>query len=208
MRALALVVILVVLPAGTALGQWWVGVEIATARYAGSARDTSNGGGPPAFRPGDATMVGVRAGRTLAKGNVSLAFRASLGTPGLAGTGGDLTVIDRSVGQLIELVTLVAVRVGGIGPSGAIRAELGPALHLWDVGDETRSRFGAVGAVAYEWPVTGGARFSGAIHLEGALSRSWFDAGDLPPEYERRTTRRYGVTLGLRYLFSRQHPAP
>jgi hypothetical protein len=98
---------------------------------------------------------------------------------------------------LIEVATLVAVRVRGIGPSGAIRAETGPALHLWKVGDDFRSRIGALGAVAYEWPVAG--RFSGAIRLEGTVSKSWFEEGDLPPEYDLRLTWRYGMTLGLRY---------
>ena len=59
------------------------------------------------------------------------------------------------------------------------------------------SRVSALGALAYEWPVAG--RFSGAIRLEGMLSRSWFEQGDLPPEYDLRLTWRYGVTLGLRY---------
>lgn len=195
MRALALVALLAAFPGRVALGQWYVGLDLGSARYGGSARDTSHGSGPPTFRPGDGAMVGVRLERVM--GRFGAALRASLGKPGLAASGGDLTIIDKSAGQLIEVATLVAVRVGGIGPSGAIRAELGPALHLWDVGDETRSRIGATGALAYEWPVAG--RFSGAIRLEGALSRSWFEAGDLPPEYERRVTWRYGVTLGLRY---------
>ncbi len=195
MRALAVVAIIVSLPAGSALGQWRVGLEIATARYGGSARDTSNGGGPPTFRPGDATMVGVRLERVM--GRMGAVLRASVGTPGIAGTGSSLTVSDKSAGQLIEVATLVAVRVGGIGSSGAVRAELGPALHLWNLGDDVRARIGALGAVAYEWPVAG--RFSGAIRLEGAVSRSWFEEGDLPPEYDLRLTWHYGVTLGLRY---------
>jgi len=74
---------------------------------------------------------------------------------------------------------------------------LGPSLHLWKSEDETRSRAGAVAAAAYEWPVA--RRLSGAIRIEGILSKSWFDAGDLPSELERRVTWRYGVGLGLRY---------
>jgi hypothetical protein len=197
MRALTVLAALVAVPAAATALQWRVGLEIATARYGGSARDTSSGTGPPTFRPSDATMLGVRVERAMQGGRFAVAFRASTSKPGLAGTGGDLTIIDKSTGRLIELATVVAVRVGGIGPSGAIRAEMGPALHLWKVGDEMRSRLGALGAVAYDWPVAG--RFSGTARLEGTLSRSWFDPGDLPPEYDRRATWRYGVTLGLRY---------
>jgi len=197
MRALTVLAALVAVPAAAAALQWRVGLEIATARYGGSAHDTSSGTGPPTFRPSDATMVGVRVERAMQGGRLAVAVRASTSKPGLAGTGGDLTIIDKSTGRLTDLATVVAVRVGGIGPSGAIRAEMGPALHLWKVGDETRSRVGALGAVAYDWPVAG--RFSGTARLEGTLSRSWFDPGDLPPEYDRRATWRYGVTLGLRY---------
>jgi len=195
MRALALVALLTAFPNRVVLGQWYVGVELGSARYGGSAHDTSSGTGPPTFRPGDATMIGVRLERVV--GRLGVALRGSIGKSGLAASGGDLTIIDKSAGQLFEVATLVAVRVGGIGPSGAVRAELGPALHLWDVGDETRSRIGPTGALAYDWPVAG--RFSGAIRLEGVASRSWFEEGDLPPEYDLRPTLRYGVTLGLRY---------
>jgi len=108
-----------------------------------------------------------------------------------------LTLTDNSAGQLFEGQLLVNFQVGGIGSSGAVKLELGPSLHLWKSEDETRSRAGAVAAAAYEWPVA--RRLSGAIRIEGILSKSWFDAGDLPSELERRVTWRYGVGLGLRY---------
>jgi hypothetical protein len=202
MRALALAASLVAAPLGPAAGQWFAGLEVGTGRYGGSARDTSNGSGPPTFRPGDATMFGIRVGRTI--GGAGVAIRASKGTPGLTAAGGDLAISDKSSGELLEFAGFVTFRVRGVRPSGAIRAELGPALHLWKKGDDTDSRLGASGALAYEWPVAG--HLSGAIAVEGAVSKSWFDAGDLPPEYALRATWRYGVTLGLRYLFSRQHP--
>jgi len=199
MRAVAVVAILLALPtpgaAGAALAQWRIGLEAGVSRYRGSARDTSGSGGPPGFHPGGAPAIGLRVERGI--GAFGAALRLSFAKPGLSADGDDLTVTDKSSGELFELATLVAVRVGGIGPSGAVRAELGPALHLWKFGDEFRTRIGVLGALAYEWPVAG--RFSGAIRLEGALSRSWFEESDLPPQYERRVTWRYGVTLGLRY---------
>jgi hypothetical protein len=139
--------------------------------------------------------VAFRVDRRL--GRVGVAVRASLGKPGITGDQGPVAVMDKSTGQVVEVATLVAVRVGGIGPSGAVRAEVGPALHLWNIDDDVRSRVSALGALAYEWPLAG--RFSGAIRLEGTLSRSWFEEGELPPEYDLRLTWRYGVTLGLRY---------
>jgi len=175
-----------------AAAQWYVGLELGAAQYGGSARDTS---GNPHAGPGGATTVGLRVERSI--GRLRGALRLSYGKPGFSVSGEGIRITDKTAGQLIESAALVSFRVGGIGPSGAVRAELGPALHLWKVGDEFRARLGAVGAAAYEWPVAG--RFSGAIRLEGALSKSWFDAADLPPEYERRVTWRYGVTSGLRH---------
>ncbi len=195
MRSLVVVGLLVTLPGAVVLGQWHVGLEVGSTRYGGSARDTSNGTGPPTLRPGAAPVIGLWVTRTM--GRLGAALRVSFAKPGLAADGNDLTVVDKSSGELIDVAMLVAVRVGGIGPSGAIRAELGPALHLWKFGDNMHGRLGALGAMAYEWPVAG--RFSGAIRVEGALSRSWFEDGDLPPEYDLRPTLRYGVTLGLRY---------
>ena len=195
MKRMVVVASLVALPMDAAVAQWNVGVEVGAARFGGSAHDTANTGAPSQWRPGDATTIGVRAGRDV--GRIGVGLRASYGKPGLAATGQGLTVSDKTSGELIEVAALLAVRVGGIGPSGAIRAELGPALHLWNLGDEVRAPIGALGALAYEWPVAG--RFSGAIRLEGTVSKSWFEEGDLPPEYDLRLTWRYGVTLGVRY---------
>ena len=197
MRTRALAAILILLAATTvrpAAAQWRIGFDLATTQYRGSARDTS---GMPNVRPGDATSVALRVERRF--GQLSGVMRFSYGKPGLTFAGKGLTVTDKTSGQLLEAASLLGfhvARVGG-GASGAVRAELGPTLHLWKFGDEIRLRVGAVGAAAYEWPVVG--RFAGAIRLEGMLSPSWFDAADLPPEYERRVTWRYGVSLGLRY---------
>ena len=198
MRRLVVVAALVTLPVDAAKAQWSIGLAVGVARFGGSAHDTSNGSGPPQWRPGDVPTIGLRLERSV--GRIGLGLKGSYGKPGLTATGQALTVTDKSAGQLIEVATFVAVRVGGIGPSGVLRAELGPALHLWKFDDDVRSRIGALGALAYEWPVAG--RFSGAIRLEGTVSKSWFQEGDLPPEYDLRLTWRYGVTLGLKYRLS------
>lgn len=195
MRAWTLVIVLVLLAGATArqtVAQWRIGLELVTSDYRGSARDTS---GNPHAGPGDATTVGLRFERHVGRSRAVL--RLSYGRPGFSLGGRGLTITDKTAGQLIEAGGLLSFQVGGIGPSGAIRAELGPALHLWKVGDEMRSRVGALAATSYEWPVAG--RFSGALRLEGALSKSWFDAADLPPEYRRQVTWRYGWGVGLRY---------
>lgn len=196
MRALA-AVLLLILPMRSGLGQWFVGLEAGVAAYGGSARDTSQGtgGGPPSFRPGAAAMFGVRIGREMGRWTASL--RATVGAPGLAASGPDLTVTDHSLGRLVELTPAAAFRVAGVGPTGAVRLEVGPTVAFWNLGDEIRARLAGRLALAYEWPVTD--RLGGAIRTEGAIGPSWFDLGDLPAEYERRATWRYGVMLGLRY---------
>jgi len=175
--------------------QWHLGVELAATRYGGSSHDTSSSHVASQGRPGDATAISVRIGRNWTRHGVAL--RASYAKPGLAVAGENINLTDKTTGDLFEVVPLVSTRVGGIGPSGAVRLELGPALHLWNLDGDMRARVGALGAAAYEWPVVG--RLSGNVRLEGVISRSWFDPGDTPPEFERRVTWRYGVGLGLRY---------
>ena len=194
MRGIA-VLVLVAVTTAPAAAQWHIGFEISTTHYRGSARDTANSGGPESFRPANATLWGARIDRVVGRARVGV--QAAYARVGLTGAGQGLVVTDNSTGRLLEGQLLVNFQVVGIGSSGAIRAELGPTLHLWKGADERRSRAGAVAATAYEWPIAN--RFSGAIRFESTISKSWFDAGDVPPEYERRVTWRYGVGLGLRY---------
>src|SRR5690242_3100276 len=105
MRALSLTLALVVVSTPPVSAQWTLGVELGVAHYHGTAHDTSNGGGPPTLRPGDATSLGVRVGRDLGRWGVAL--RATYGTPGFAAAGSDLTVTDRSMGSLIEVAPMV-----------------------------------------------------------------------------------------------------
>jgi len=181
-----------VVPAGA---QWSVGLELATKTYRGSAHDTSSSHVASEGRPGGGIALALMLGRSWRRMGATL--RLSYAKPGFAVAGQGVSLTDKTTGRLLELSTLVNTRVGGIGPSGAVRVELGPALHLWDFSGAFRLRAGALGGVAYEWPVTN--RLLGSVGLEGMISPSWFNATDVPPEFERRVTWRYGVGLGLRY---------
>ena len=195
MRVRAAVLVFMAVIAVPVAAQWNVGLEINPTHYRGSSRAATDSSGPTRVRPSDATTFGVRVDRAIRR--VRLGLQVSYATVGLTAAAPKLSLTDKSSGEVFEGQLLLNFQVVGIGSSGAVKMELGPSLHLWKAESESRSRAGGVAAVAYEWPVTN--RFSGAIRLEGMLSKSWFDPGDLPSELERQVTWRYGVGLGLRY---------
>jgi len=195
MRVRAAVLVFMAVIAVPVAAQWNVGLEINPTHYRGSSRAATDSSGPTRVRPSDATTFGVRVDRAIRR--VRLGVQVSYATVGLTAAAPKLSLTDKSSGEVFEGQLLLNFQVVGIGSSGAVKMELGPSLHLWKAESESRSRAGGVAAVAYEWPVTN--RFSGAIRLEGMLSKSWFDPGDLPSELERQVTWRYGVGLGLRY---------
>jgi len=188
------VVLMVAAAAAPAAAQWDLGLQLSTSHYRGTAHDTTNSAAQN-LRPGDATTIGLRLDHAIGRARVAL--QAAYGKPGITATAPGLMLTDKTTGELLEVGTLINFRVAGIGSSGAIRAELGPALHLWKIDDEVRSRVGAIGGALYEWPVA--ERFSGTIRLEGMLSKSWLDAADAPPGVARQVTWRYGWGVGLRY---------
>ena len=180
--------------ASTLAAQSSLGTEFASFRYGGSSHDTAGTVG----RPGGGLAGSIRLDHRWRRWGAAL--RLSHANPGFTAAHATLNLTDKSTGSLFEIASLVSTRVGGIGPSGAVWMEVGPALHLWDFDGEYRKRIGATAALLYEWPVV--RKLTGAIRLEGMLSPSWFDAADVPPEFERHATWRYGVGLGLRYRLS------
>ncbi len=194
MRTLVVAIVITSLSICRATAQWHVGVEVATVEFRGATRDTSASPGAT-LRPDHAAMYGIRVGRTF--GAWSAALRASVGTPGVAGVAPKITFTDRSTGRLIEIVPLVGVRAAALGAEGAVRIEAGPAMDLWDINGEIRSRLAGLAAVAYEWHVAG--RVGGAVRFESTLGSSILDAAELPSQLERRPTWRYGMSFGLTY---------
>ena len=177
-----------------AAGQWHVGLELGTVEFRGATRDSTGSGGAT-LRPDHATTYAIRLGRAF--GSWSAALRASVGTPGVAGVAPKVTFTDHTTGRLIEIAPLLGVRAAALGTEGVVRIEAGPAVDLWDINGEIRSRLAGLAAVAYEWRVTG--RVLGALRVESTLGSSVFDAAELPSQLERRPTWRYGVSVSLRY---------
>ena len=194
MRSVAFVSVLLIaaISSRPAAGQWRIGLELMSSYYRGTAVDTS---GNPHARPGNAVMPTLHLDTRMS--SVRVALRMSYSKPGVSLTGQGVTITDRSSDKLFEATGTVGFRVGGIGPSGAMVVDIGPTLHLWKAVPETRTRVGGLVAGTYEWPV--GERFTGAIRIESILSKSWFDETDLPPEFRRQATWRFGWGVGLRY---------
>jgi hypothetical protein len=195
MRVGAASLVFVAVIAVPAAAQWNVGLEVSQTHYRGSSRVVNDSSGPATLRPSNATTLGVRVDRAI--GRTRLGLQVSHAAVGITAVAPGLSLTDNSSGDVYEGQLLLNFQVVGIGSSGAVKLELGPSLHLWKAPDDNRTRLGGVAAVAYEWPVAN--RFSGAIRLEGIVSESWFDPGDLPSELERQVTWRYGIGLGLRY---------
>lgn len=194
-RVLILLLGLLICRASLLPAQWHLGLELATYQYHGSSHDTSASHVISEGGPGGGLALGLSLGHNWRRHGVML--QASYAEPGFAVRGNGVNLTDKTTGRLLEFSSLFSTRVGGIGSSGAIQFQLGPALHLWDFDGEYRSRVGIIAALAYEWPVS--IRFTGAVRVDGLLSPSWFEAADLPPDFERQATWRYGWGVGLRY---------
>jgi hypothetical protein len=123
--------------------------------------------------------------------------RAATGKPGVAAALPQVTLTDRTTGRLVEVAPLLSRRLAGFGAAGAARVEAGPAADLWSIDGEWRARLTGIAAVAYEWHLAG--HVTGTVRIEGTVGSSVFDAVELPSQLERRSTWRYGTSLGLRY---------
>src|SRR5205807_846067 len=89
------------------------------------------------------------------------------------------------------------VAVVRFGAGVVTRVAGGPSLAIWDVDGVSRTRVGARGAVAFDWPLS--ERCTGSLRATAVASGSVMNRGETPPGVDRRTTRRGGVSVGLRY---------
>jgi len=176
---------------GAVSAQWGIAAEIGVARFGGSSRDTSGTTVGP-YRP---TTFELRLDRGLGPARVAVAvLRASTG---IAGERPGLAVVQYDIASLWEIAPQVSFRLARFGVGVDVRLEAGPAVQLWDVAGVSRSRVAARAAAALEWPLA--RALSGSLRVSGLVSGSVFDAGETPPDVERRATRRFGVAVGLRY---------
>src|SRR5436190_1865850 len=116
---------------------------------------------------------------------------------GIAGEQPGLAVVQYDLASLCEVAPQVSFRLARFGAGVDVRLEAGPAIQLWTVDGDSRTRVAAQTAAALEWPLAGS--LSGSLRVSGVLSGSIFNADEPPPEVERRATRRFGVAIGVRY---------
>ena len=171
--------------------QWGLSAEVGVARFSGSSRDSSGATVGP-YRP---TTFELRVDRQL--GAARVAITVLYGKTGVAGERGGVALVQYDIASLVEIAPQASFRLARFGAGVEARVEAGPAFDLWDFDGEQRNRVGGRAAAVVEWPLA--RALMGSLRVSGALSASVFDAADTPSGVERRTTRRLGVALGLRY---------
>jgi len=194
MRRLAGAIVVMALaaaPSRSLRAQWGLAADLGVARFGGSSRDTSGTTVGP-YRP---TTFEVRLDRQLGATRVAVAVLYA--KPGIAGERGGVAVVQYDVASLWEIAPEVSLLVARFGAGVEARIAAGPALDFWDFDGEQRNRVGGRAAAIVEWPLA--RAIKGSLRVSGVVSESVFDAADAPSGVERRTTRRFGVALGLRY---------
>jgi hypothetical protein len=164
-----------------ALGaQWSVAAEIGTGGFGGAAMDTSAGGGGTA-RPYNLTTIGARLEH--ARGPVVVGVVVLRGGADVAIDGPDILVAMKHQFRLVEIAVRGSVRVARPG-AAVVRLVAGPLLDRWSPeGGERRDRAGGEAGVLLEWSL--GGRVSASLRGAAALTKSVFQADELPAGYER-----------------------
>lgn len=179
-----------------ARAQWGVGLEVQRAAYGGTSRDTSAGGPGGSFRPGNTPAVTVRLDRRIGRTAIGLGIRYSrssvvLDTP-------DLFVGIHNELDMLEFAPEIRVRIARAPAGASLLLYGGPVVCVCRLKDQdTRIVPGAIAGVAGEFPLFD--RLALLVRVGGGLTRSVFQDGELPPEFERHTARRSEIGFGLRY---------
>ena len=171
--------------------QWGLSAEVGVARFAGTAQDSSGATLGP-YRP---TTFAARVDRDL--GPVRVGLGLLYARTGLAGEQDQTAVVFYDRASLVEAAPELSITVVRFGAGVVTRVAGGPSLAIWDVDGVSRTRVGARGAVAFDWPLS--ERCTGSLRATAVVSGSVMNRGETPPGVDRRTTRRGGVSVGLRY---------
>lgn len=179
-----------------AAGQWRVGAELGLERFGGTSRDTSGATANGAYRPRIPAMFGVRIERKVR--SVTLGVAVSYASAALSlDTDGPTLFVRGSMTQ-VRLTPEIGGTVARLSSGAAVVARAGPLVEGWTLeGEEPRWRAGGHVGLALDFPLA--RRLAGLVTVRLGVTPSVFEAGELPPEFERRTSWRTAVALGLRY---------
>src|SRR5256884_1026689 len=165
--------------------QWGIAAEIGVARFRGSSRDTSGTTVGP-YRP---TTVELRLDRGLGAARVALALLYA--KTGIAGEQPGLAVVQYDLASLWEVAPQVSFRLARFGAGVDVRLEAGPAVPLWTVDGDSRTRVAAQTAAAPGWPPA--RALTRSPRVSGVLGGSLFNADEPPPAIPARAARRRPV---------------
>src|SRR5256885_15426238 len=178
-------------PGRAGAAQWGLSAEVGVARFGGTSRDSSGATLGP-YRP---TTFGARLDREL--GQVRVGIGLLYARTGLAGEQDQTAVVFYDRASLVEAAPEISLKVARFGGGVVTRVAGGPSLDIWDVDGVSRTRVGARGAVAFDWPLS--ERCTGSLRATAVVSGSVVNRGETPPGGDRRPTRRWGVSVGPRY---------
>ena len=174
--------------------RWTIGIDVGRAHIGGTSRDTASGD-DRAFRPSSTTVWSLHASRRV--GRIALGLIGSYGTAGFALDGPDLLLVDRTVGfTFYELAPVIGIPLTGLGNDGQLVLTVGPVVELWSLTDQPdRTRLG--GRLGLSLPVWFGRNLGGMVRLDGVVTPSVFEDGELPDDFILPATWRVQVSLGM-----------
>lgn len=181
---------------GTLHGQWGVAFDVHRMGFGDTSLDTSTGGTEGSFHPGGAPAVTIRVDRRMGRMTIGLGLRYArsavlIETP-------DLFVGLQDRFSMLEAAPEIRVRIAHTPAGANLHLYGGPVIGVWMFSDEgNRAVPGVVVGIAGEFPLF--RKLALWVRAGAGLTRSVFQDGELPPEFERHSTRRTEVSLGLRY---------
>jgi hypothetical protein len=196
LRSIAVAGVLLVAASRPAPAQWGVTVNLQRTGFGGTSFDTSAGGTEASFRPGNSPAVTLRVDRRL--GRVALGLGVRYSRSAIVLDAKDLFAGFHDEVATFEAAPEVRVRLLRTRLGASVHVFGGPVIGAWMLRDQgTRGVAGVVAGVVGEFPLID--RLALEVRVGGGLTGSLFRQGELPPVFERRTTRRSEIGLGLRF---------
>ena len=175
-------------------GQWVVAVEVGSDRYWGGSLEKS--ADRRSFLPYRPTTLGV--GLERRAGSLALGLRLRHASASLALEGAEGVVAAKGIFTMYSVWPELAYRIATLGTVHAVSLHAGPIFELWRVmNEDPETRVGVQGALVLGVPL--GGSLAGSITAGAALIPSPFAAGQLNPDFERRSLWRRRFALGLEY---------